>query len=49
MMRFGEGERAQEKFYAIKGPTKIWDVNMLIIKLSQNWLKQKLLSISLDI
>ena len=32
-MRFGERERAQGKFYAIKGPTKIWDVNMLIIKL----------------
>ena len=29
MMRFGE--RAEGKFYAIKGRTKIWDVNMLII------------------
>ena len=30
-MRFGERERAKGKFDAIKGPTKIWDANMLII------------------
>ena len=48
MLKFGEAKIAKEKFYAVKKPINIWDVNN--DNLSQNQLKLKLvLSIWLDI
>ena len=38
MVRFGEKEMLKEKFYAVKKPIKIWDVNVdniIISKLLQ--------------
>ena len=35
MVRFGDGEKAKEKFYAAKRPMKIWDVNVDNILISK--------------
>ena len=56
-MRFGERERAKEKFFAAKKPIKIWDANAdnIVIwelfkrKTNCKYKKKRILSIWLDV